>query len=260
MTDTTDATLACRFDAVGYRFRSLRGDVQALDGVGLGLEKGKFTFLLGPSGCGKTTVLRLAAGLITPTSGSIGYPGFAGKPKARLVFQDYGLFPWMTVLDNAAFGLRMDGVSKAPRRKKALDMLELMGIAAFASHYPYELSGGMRQRAAIARAFVTEPDILLMDEPFRALDAGTRLLLQGELEALWLERRSTILYVTHDIDEAILLGDRVLVMGGRPGRIIEDIGIDFARPRVNSETASVEREEIKWQLWDRLKAEVRAES
>ena len=259
MSTSTVKPTACLFDSVGYRFLSPRGDVQALGSVNLDVRQGEFTFLLGPSGCGKSTALRLASGLLAPTAGSIGYPGFSRSPKVRLVFQEHSLFPWLTVLGNAAFGLEMDGVPRAECRAKALDMLSLMGIAAFANHYPHELSGGMKQRAAIARAFVTEPDILLMDEPFRALDAGTRLLLQSELETLWLARRSTILYVTHDIDEAVLLGDRIIVMGGRPGRITDDIRIDFERPRVGSGKVHAEREEIKWRLWDRLRGEVQAE-
>jgi NitT/TauT family transport system ATP-binding protein len=259
MRTSTEKTIACLFDSVDYRFLSPRGDVQALQGVNLDVGLGEFTFLLGPSGCGKSTALRLAAGLLAPTAGSIGYPGFSRPPKVRLVFQEHSLFPWMTVLGNAAFGLEMDGVPRAESRAKARETLALMGISAFADHYPHELSGGMKQRAAIARAFVTEPDILLMDEPFRALDAGTRLLLQGELEALWLARRSTILYVTHDIDEAVLLGDRILVMGGRPGRIIDEVRLDIGRPRVSSERLHAKREEIKWRLWDRLKGEVQAE-
>jgi NitT/TauT family transport system ATP-binding protein len=164
-------------------------------------------------------LLRLVAGLLTPDSGTIAFPGWSSPPRRRFVFQDHSLFPWMTVLDNVAFGLEMDGVPQTQRRERAAAQLAVMGLGAFAGYYPHELSGGMRQRAAIARAFVTAPDILLMDEPLRALDAQMRLVIQEELLGLWESKRPVVLYVTHDIEEALLLADRVLVMSGQPGRI-----------------------------------------
>jgi NitT/TauT family transport system ATP-binding protein len=173
-----------------------------------------------------------------------------------MVFQERGLFPWMSVLDNAAFGLEMLGIGPRERHARASAFIERVGLAAFTHSYPHELSVGMCQRVAIARAFVTDPDILLMDEPFGALDAQTRLVLQEELLHVWKEQRRLVLYVTHDIDEAVMLGDRVLVMSGRPGSIRQDIRVPLARPRdlLNRENPVIA--EIRWQIWQTLRDEV----
>ena len=239
------------------RFPSPRGDVMALHGVSFAASRGEFVAIVGPSGCGKSTLLRLVAGLIGANRGEILFVGWPAPPRRRLVFQDHALFPWMTVIDNVAFGLEMEGVAPAARRAQALSQLTMMGLADFAGHYPDELSGGMRQRAAIARAFVTEPDILLMDEPLRALDAQMRLVIQEELLALWETQKPMVLYVTHDIEEALLLADRVLVMSGQPGRIREEIRPLFGRPRDLTGRNHPELEELKWHIWNLLEREVR---
>lgn len=256
MEGNAELSPAVCFSGVGHVFASVRGTVTALQNIELTLTRGEFVFLLGPSGCGKSTLLRLAAGLQNPTSGSITFPGWKTRPKIRLVFQDHSLLPWLSVVDNAALGLEMDGIRRHQRRTRALGMLDSLGVARFANHYPHELSGGMKQRVAIARAFVTEPDILLMDEPFRTLDAPLRLLIQEQLEGLWLEKHPTILFVTHEIDEAVLLGDRVVVMGGRPGHILQEYPLPFPRPRNFSGATNPSGEEVRWKIWSQLKSEV----
>ena len=238
-------------------FASPRGDVTALQGVSCTLEQSEFVAVVGPSGCGKSTILRLVAGLLKPDHGAIHFAGWPRLPRCRLVFQDHALFPWMTVVDNVAFGLEMDGVPTAARRARAQDQLAVMGLADFGSHFPHELSGGMRQRAAIARAFVAAPDILLMDEPLRALDAQLRLVVQEELLALWARQQPLVIYVTHDIEEALLLADRVLVMSGQPGRIREEIRPPFRRPRDLTGRAHPELDALKWHIWTLLEREVR---
>ena len=238
-------------------FISPRGTISALADVTFTAFQGEFVALVGPSGCGKSTLLRLVAGLLAPDSGQIDFTGSPQPPKRRLVFQDHALFPWMTVADNVAFGLEMDGIDRTDRRQRAIAQLESMGLAGFADHYPHELSGGMKQRAAIARAFVTQPDILLMDEPLRALDAQTRLVIQEELLSLWERRRPLVLYVTHDIEEALLLADRVLVMSGRPGQVRAEVTPPLGRPRDLTGRAHPEIEESKWQIWKLLEEDVR---
>ena len=239
------------------------GGYLAVDDLSLQIRDGEFFSLIGPSGCGKTTTLRMIAGFEQPTEGHIFIGGqpVEGIPAHRrpvnTVFQNYALFPHMTVADNVAFGLEMDGVGRAARRQQALAQLEIMGLAGFADHFPHELSGGMKQRAAIARAFVTQPDILLMDEPLRALDAQTRLVVQEELLSLWEKTRPMVLYVTHDIEEALLLADRVLVMSGRPGRVRKEIVLPCGRPRNPTERSHPEIEELKWQIWKLLEGDVR---
>jgi NitT/TauT family transport system ATP-binding protein len=242
---------------VTKHFASPRGDTAVLADLSFTVAEGEFVCLVGPSGCGKTTLLRLIAGLLTPERGIITFSGWKQPPKRRLVFQDHAIFPWMTVLENVIFGLEMDGVPHAERKNRGELQLSGMGMADFANHYPFELSGGMRQRVAIARAFVTEPDILLMDEPLRSLDAQMRLLIQEELLALWQARQPLVLYVTHDIEEALLLADRVLVMSGPPGRISEEIRPPFGRPRDLTGKNHPELEELKWHIWKSLEQEVR---
>jgi NitT/TauT family transport system ATP-binding protein len=242
---------------VNKGFLSPRGAVTALADVTLAAAGGEFVAIVGPSGCGKSTLLRLVAGLLAADQGAIEFRGWPGLPKRRLVFQEHSLFPWMTVLDNVAFGLEMDGVTAPERRERSLAQLAAMGMAGFARHYPHELSGGMRQRAAIARAFVTRPDILLMDEPLRALDAQMRLVIQEDLLSLWEKTRPMVLYVTHDIEEALLLSDRVLVMSERPGRIREEMRPPFGRPRDLTGRSHPELEELKWHLWSLLEQDVR---
>jgi NitT/TauT family transport system ATP-binding protein len=237
-------------------FPSFRGPVEALGRVELEIEPGSFVCLVGPSGCGKSTLLKVIAGLTEPTAGSVRF-GSGAPPRTAMVFQDHGLFPWMTLRDNVAFGLEATGVDTPTRRASAEQLLGQLGLAGFAMRYPHELSGGMRQRGAIARALLTHPQVLLMDEPFSALDAQSKLVLQDELQRLWGEDRQTVLYVTHDIEEAVILGDRVLVMSGRPGRIIQDISVDLPRPRDLRDRSSEEVRTKTWSIWKGIEAQVR---
>lgn len=210
------------------------GGTEALHDVSFDVEDGEFVCLLGPSGCGKTTLLRIIAGLETQTSGEItlnGVPITGPDPKRGMVFQQYSLFPWRTVIDNVTFGLEMQGINKIEARRHAEKYIDLVGLEQFKNSYPYELSGGMQQRAAIARALANEPEVLLMDEPFGALDAQTRNILQDELLKIWEQKHVTFIFVTHSVDEAVVLSDRIVVMTARPGRIKEIVTVDLPRPR-----------------------------
>lgn len=208
--------------------------VVALEDVSLEMKDGEFVCVVGHSGCGKTTLLNILAGFLEPTNGQILVDGIS-REKANtsigVVFQEYALFPWRTALQNVAFGLEMNGSSKAASRERAARFLELVHLADFANAYPHQLSGGMRQRVAVARALAYEPGLLLMDEPFGALDAQTRERLQTFTQDIWLETGKTVFYVTHNISEAVYLGQRVVVMRQRPGRIHEIVDIDLPRPR-----------------------------
>jgi NitT/TauT family transport system ATP-binding protein len=228
---------------------------KVLDDFNLSVKPREFVSLIGPSGCGKTTALRIVAGLLTPTSGEVTVDGKRSMGPTRdkaIVFQHFNLFPWRTAVDNVAYGLEMQGVSKSERTRIAMEYLNLVGLAQSAKQYPAELSGGMRQRIGIARALAINPKLLLADEPFGALDALTREYLQGQLARICEERQLTTLFVTHSIDEAIYLSDRVVVMGVRPGRIIAEFEIKMPKPRseynfrAEPEYATV-REEI-WRL------------
>jgi NitT/TauT family transport system ATP-binding protein len=217
------------------RFRSAKGEVRtALAAVDLEIGDGEFLCLLGPSGCGKTTLLNLMAGFEAPSSGEVRIDGrrvVGPDPRFVTLFQDYGLFPWRTVLGNIEYGLEARGEGRAARRARALECLELVGLADFARSHPHELSGGMKQRVALARALAVEPEVLFMDEPFGALDAITRMRMQDELIRLWQGKRRTVVFVTHDIDEALYLADRVAVMSAHPGRVQAELSIPLARPR-----------------------------
>ena len=207
---------------------------KAVSDVSLAACTGEFICLLGPSGCGKSTVLGALAGHIVPSGGRLLLDGEAingPHPDRGLVFQQHTLFPWKSVLDNVAFGLKMQGVPGPERTWRARELIELVGLKGFERHYPSQLSGGMQQRVEIARMLINQPRVLLMDEPFGALDAQTRLKMQQLLLDVWARIRTTVLFVTHDIDEALFLADRILVMSARPGRIIDDIRVPFDRPR-----------------------------
>ena len=239
-------------------FENRNGGVCALRDATFSMRDREFVCIVGPSGCGKTTLLKLIAGLLTPTSGEIvfNHPPASGRPRNAMVFQEHGLFPWMTVMENVAFGLEMQGVGRKERQRRALPFVEQVGLGPFAHDYPHVLSVGMRQRAAIARAFLADPEALLMDEPLGSVDAQTKRVLQEELLRIWEHHQKQIIYVTHDIEEAVLLGDRVLVMTGRPGRIREEIPIPLGRPRhLGKERPAVA--EIKWHIWQLLEDEVR---
>jgi len=210
------------------------GRFEALHDVSLKIGPGEFVCLLGPSGCGKSTLLGALAGHLAPARGTVGVDGDVvdgPHPDRGLVFQQHTLFPWQRVIDNVAFGLKMKGVARAQRHAQAHELLASVGLAGFESLYPSQLSGGMQQRVEIARVLINRPRVLLMDEPFGALDALTRARMQQLLLEIWSRIRTTVVFVTHDIDEALFLADRILVMSARPGRIIEDRPLDFARPR-----------------------------
>jgi NitT/TauT family transport system ATP-binding protein len=216
-------------------FGSDNGDISALRNVSLEIAEREFVSIVGPSGCGKTTLLRVLAKLIDPTAGAVEYvtdaTGIVGP--VLLVFQEDNLFPWMNVLQNAAFGLMMQGVEREVREQQTGELLRAFGLQGREQAYPKELSVGMKQRVAITRAFVSQPAVLLMDEPFAAVDYQTRLRLQQELLALWEKHRSTVIFVTHDVDEAILLSDRILVLSQQPGTVIAETRVPFERPRTH---------------------------
>lgn len=206
----------------------------AVEDVSFTVSKGEFVSLLGPSGCGKSTLLHLVAGLQRAEEGrveALGKPVAAPGPERIVVFQEHALFPWLTVIDNVAFGLKQRGIPKKERYELAMEQMRMVHLGKFADRYPHELSGGMKQRVAIARALVMDPEILLMDEPFAALDEQTRILLHQELEHIWMKTRKTVLFITHHIREAVMLSDRVLVMSTRPGKIKKEFVIQAARPR-----------------------------
>jgi NitT/TauT family transport system ATP-binding protein len=226
--------------------------------VSLSIKPGEFVCLLGPSGCGKSTLLNCVAGYIRPSSGtvcvdnvSIDRPG----PDRGMVFQQYSLFPWRTVRDNIAFGPQLAGKSSAKARAVANQFLEMVGLASVATRYPAELSGGMQQRVGIARALANHPSVLLMDEPFGALDAQTRAMMQENLLRLWSEFGTTVLFVTHDVDEAVFLADRVLVMSAGPGRIVADVAVPIVRPRAPDISTAAEFIAIKRECLALIRAE-----
>jgi len=232
--------------------------VLAVDGFSLTVARGEFVSLVGPSGCGKSTVLEIIAGLRKPTSGAVYLGGQRLRephPSIGVVFQEDSTFPWRTVLDNVAFGLEMRGVPAAERRERAMRMLEFMGLAAFAARYPYQLSGGMRQRVAIARTLVMEPEVLLLDEPLGALDAQTRLVMVDEVLRIWRETGTTVLLVTHSLEEAALCSDRVVVMTARPGRIKEVVETGLPRDRSSRLLGSEQFGRLSRDIWDLLREE-----
>jgi NitT/TauT family transport system ATP-binding protein len=217
--------------------------IVALESIDLDVAAGEFVILLGPSGCGKSTLLQIVAGLEAATSGTVRFPGVApaaGRKRTSMVFQEYALFPWRTVLDNVAFGPEVRHVARATREVEARRLIELVNLRGFERRYPHELSGGMRQRVALARALANDPDILLFDEPLAALDAQTRRILQDELVRIWGETGKTFIYVTHSLEEAVLLGTRIVLMTARPGRIKQLVGVPVDRPRHLSGRAEAE--------------------
>jgi len=242
---------AVRVEDVSMAFGQGQSAILALHRVSLELARGEFVCLVGASGSGKSTLLNLLAGLEQPTAGQID----SGAARCALIFQDAALFPWLTAAGNVELALRLRGVPRRERRLRALELLELVRLDGFAQRRPHELSGGMRQRVALARALAQEADILLMDEPFGALDAITRDLLHDELETIWSERSLTILFVTHNPREAVRLGDRVLVFTSRPGSVAAEVQVTLNRPR---RTDSAEVATLAAEISDRLRSEVRA--
>ncbi len=225
----------------------------------LSVQAGEFVSIVGPSGCGKTTFLNVVAGLVKPTSGEVLVNGRAVTgpgPERNVVFQEYGLLPWRTVEDNVRFGLELRGEKGGSVNDKIQQAIDLVGLRGFEHAYSYELSGGMRQRVGLARALVTDPEILLMDEPFGALDAMTREILQREFERIILKTRQTVLFVTHSIDEAIALSDRIVIVTSRPGRLKEVVPIDLPRPRADYD---IKLHPSYGKLWDRVWSLLQAE-
>jgi NitT/TauT family transport system ATP-binding protein len=222
-------------DSLGRTFGAGRAQVRALADVSFSVEEGRFVTLVGPSGCGKSTLLQIIAGLVGPTTGEVRIDGeriTAPMPgKIGMVFQDPTLLPWKTALANVEFPLDLRGVDRTVRRERCLALLGLVGLGEFADHFPHELSGGMRQRVAIARGLAQDPRLILMDEPFAALDEQSRTRMGHDLLDIWEKTRKTVFFITHSLSEAIYLSDQVLVMSPRPGRILETITIDFPRPR-----------------------------
>jgi NitT/TauT family transport system ATP-binding protein len=239
----TERPAAVRLRDVGKTFRQRRRETPALEGVSLDIAAGEFLCLVGPSGCGKSTLLSILAGFLTADSGEVlvdGRPVDGPGPDRGVLFQTPTLFPWLTTRQNVLYGPRARGALTAGVREEAAVLLETVGLTDFADAYPHELSGGMRHRAAFARVLINHPRVLLMDEPFGALDAITRAGMQRFLLELWQRRRTTIVFVTHDVEEATLLGDRVSVLSGRPGRTKAIIDIELRRPRTDDDTETLE--------------------
>lgn len=234
--------------------------VRAIDDVSLEIGKGEFVSLVGPSGCGKTTFLKIVNGLIPPTAGRILLQGRELVPSARdraMVFQEASLFPWFSVARNVGYGLECQGVKGADIGGRVQPFIDMVGLSGFEKHYPHELSGGMQQRANLARALVVDPQVLLMDEPFASLDAQTREMMQSELLDIWSKTGKTVLFITHQINEAIYLSDRVIVLSARPSRVLDDIRIDIPRPRELSVKRSAPFLAIEDRVWRLIESQAR---
>ena len=261
----SEVTSAAKMEirAVSKTFHTRGGDVAALDRCDLAIREGEFVTVVGPSGCGKSTLMMIAAGLEEASSGDVlvdGAPAGPAGPQRTVVFQRFALFPSETVAQNIAFGLRVAGVERAERERRVAEQLEFMRLAQFRGAYPHELSGGMQQRVAIARALVVRPEILLMDEPFGALDAQTRTVLQEEISRLSREMNYTVMFITHSVEEAVYLGERVVVMSSRPGRIKKEIDIarDAQWRGLEIEEASTQASfiDVKREIWELIRTEI----
>lgn len=249
-----------KVDDVSITFGSGSSAHVAVETTSIKAHAGEFVCILGPSGCGKSTLLNAIAGYVKPTTGEVTVDGVTVDkpgPDRGMVFQQYSLLPWKTVYENVAFGPRMAGESRASAGSTANTFLELVGLKKFGNRYPAELSGGMQQRVGIARALANYPSVLLMDEPFGALDAQTRLMMQESLLEIWRKFGTTVVFVTHDVDEAVFLADRVLIMSAAPGRIIEDVKIKLPRPRSTDMASTTEYIEARQFCLDTIKSESR---
>ena len=236
-----------------------RDPVTALKSLTLDVSQGEFVSIVGPSGCGKSTFLNILLGLLKPDTGEMRLNGkqITGPGQERaMVFQEFGLLPWRTVLANIELGLELKGIQPSVRRERGMELIKMAGLIGFENHYPHELSGGMKQRVGLARALATDPEVLLMDEPFAALDAQTRDLMQAELLQIWDRAKKTVIFVTHSIEEAAYLSDRVIVISARPGRTKDIIKIHLPRPRDYEMRLSPEFNEIKAGIWSTLKEEL----
>ncbi len=263
MSGSDEIQISLQNVAKKFENRDAGDSVTALAAVDLEIFRGEFLILLGPSGCGKSTLLNLMAGFLKPSSGVILHDGavVTGPDRRRtVVFQEYALFPWMTVQENVEFGLKAQGISQRERRSVAGELLSVVRLSGFETRYPHEISGGMKQRAAIARAIAPNPEVLLMDEPFGALDAQTRVLLQEEVARISAETNKTIVFVTHSIDEAVFLGDRIVVMSSRPGRVRDIYPVALARPRVAAMRSEATFRDLVDKLWTSLRPDWRAET
>ena len=254
--EAASPAIRARGIAKAYGSSQSGAGLAVLDGVDFALRTGEFVSIVGPSGCGKTTLLRILAGLVVPGSGSLEVLGKAAHgpgPERAMVFQSFALLPWLDALDNVAFGLELRKVPRAKRLAIADHYLKLVGLAGFEHAYPRQLSGGMQQRIGLARALAVDPAILLMDEPLGAVDALTRSWLQLDLLRIWDETKKSVVFVTHDVGEAVLLSDRVVVMGTRPGRILEEVMIDLPRPRSDATRESARFNELSTRIWHSLR-------
>jgi ABC-type nitrate/sulfonate/bicarbonate transport system ATPase subunit len=258
----TSPVIDIRFEDVRLAWETKSGPpTVALDRMRCAIPAGKVTAIIGPSGCGKSTMLQLARGFLEPSEGEIRFVDrrsgqSAPRPPMATVWQGFNLFPWLTILDNVAFGLEMSGVSKAERHARAQEALAKVDLRGFESKYPRQLSGGMRQRVGIARALVMKPEVLLLDEPFGALDAQTRLVLQEQVAQIVQETGATVILITHSIEEAILLGDTIFVMTARPGRISREIAVELPKPRLLADLKRPEAVALFEDIYDLLKDEV----
>jgi NitT/TauT family transport system ATP-binding protein len=245
-------TVKISFREVTRSFPVKNGSFTAVDRVSLDVGEREFVTVVGPSGCGKSTLLNMAAGLVAPTSGEVvvdGRPVTGPGPDRGMIFQQYALFPWLSVRRNVEFGLRVAGVGAAERRRRADEAIELVGLADFADALPKTLSGGMRQRCAIARAYAVDPDVLLMDEPFGALDSLTRVQLQDQLLDTWSRQTRTVVFVTHDVEEAVYLAGRVVVMAARPGRVHRVVEVGLPYPRTERTRLSPQFAALRNEVW-----------
>ena len=250
-----ERSVKVRIDKVKKIFNTRNGEMVALNGVSLDIMENEFICVVGPSGCGKSTLLNIIAGLLEPTSGKVYCDGeeVVGTGTERgVVFQQYALFPWMTVKKNVMFGLNLKGIKGQEAEDIAMKYIKMVQLEDFINHYPKELSGGMNQRVAIARAYAVNPSVLLMDEPFGALDAQTRTQLQSELLETWEKERKTCFFITHDVDEAIILAQKVIIMSARPGRIKEIVDVDIPYPRTQETKMTPEFLELKNHIWSQV--------
>mgnify|MGYP001066852601 CR=1 FL=1 len=247
-----ERNIKVKIDNVVRTFNTRNGEMVALNGVNLDIMENEFICVVGPSGCGKSTLLNIIAGLLEPTSGKVycdGHEVTGTGTERGVVFQQYALFPWMTVKKNVEFGLKLQGKSSEEASEIAMKYIKMVDLEDFANHYPKELSGGMKQRVAIARAYAVNPSVLLMDEPFGALDAQTRTQLQTELLETWQKEKKTCFFITHDVDEAIVLAQKVIIMSARPGRIKEIVDINIPYPRTQETKLTKEFLDLKDHIW-----------
>lgn len=258
MENSVSANWKIRAENVCKAYETASGSMVAVEDFNLEVGDGEFVAIVGPSGCGKSTFLRMVAGLEEISTGSIriNSTGEGDRPLNSVVFQEYAIFPWKTVIENVAFGLQMRGIAEKTRLETARYWLDRVGLSKFADYYPHQISGGMKQRVSIIRALANDPEVLLMDEPLGALDAQTRVVLQEELLRIWEETRKTVLYITHSLEEAVLLGDRVVLMSAQPGRILDIYDIDLPRPRSFETTNLPQFAEYRARIWEKLSNEV----